>query len=119
MPVVIDHLLISGEGQIDLTPGGRIEYFLFQSEFTPDTVSRGPTLDKVIRYGFVTWGSQQFVDEGIEVHWLRPVWIEFTNFWWHPSPAVDSGGADLSDWFDSVRWWLTPGASGRLTVGAA
>ena len=119
MPAILDHVLISGEGQADFTPGQRILYILYQSEFTPETVSRGPTLDKVIRYGFFSVGSQQFVDEGIEVHWKRPIWVEFTNFWWAPSPAVDAGGSSLSDFMDSFRWWLTPGASGRLTVGVS
>jgi hypothetical protein len=119
VPLLIDHLVISGSGQLDFTPGQRIQYLLFQSEFTPSDLSRGQEPDKLIRYGYVTWGTQQVIDEGTEVHWLRPIWIEWTNFWWHPSPSTDAASNDLSDWLDSVRWWITPGASGRLTIGVA
>lgn len=119
MPLLLDHVLISSFGSMNFTPGQRVQYLLYTAEFVPSTVSRGPELDKLIRYGYIAWGNQQFVDEGIEVHWLRPVWIEWSNFWWHPSPTTDAAGNNLGDWLDSIRWWITPGGSGRLTVGVA
>jgi hypothetical protein len=116
--VVFDSDII-GTGEADFGVGARVNFALAH------IITRGPRVQKhqvddgAVQAGWFSFGNtSSVIDDTARTYWTKPIWIDFTNFEWHPVPTTDSAANDFGVWATRVRWYLYEGTTAWLYVYA-
>lgn len=113
---VLDEI-VSGMGEFTI-PDSQITFMMVRVLETGNEVHRltpAADLDRYARLGFVSFGEYWNPnDDGARVFWRAPIWIEFLDFEWAPTPAYFGG--DLTIWAQRVRYSMAPGAEAHIWV---
>lgn len=73
--------------------------------------------DHILRAGWFSIGDNFSVDTGPLMDWWRPpVWIDFEDLLWTPSPSYDAAGGALALQATRFRWWLSPGTTAHVYI---
>lgn len=115
MPTYLDRD-INGSGA-DTFPGNQV-LFLTVRTTTIGPEVRAPSLadpDEVMRLGWFSLGDSIDDGSGAADYWRDPVWINFLNLLWTPTPSTESGTA-LGLIATRVRWRLSLGTTAHLHV---
>lgn len=71
--------------------------------------------DRLLRAGWFAFGDAIGVISGAGDAWLPPIWMDFEDGFWTPSPAGDQTHAFVQV-ASRVRWALAPGCTARLYI---
>jgi len=88
-------------------------------------IARGPGVvspeltaaDHVLRLGWISLGAEWVDAFGAALnYWRNPLWLDFENTFWTPTPSSSGGAYNHTLRCSRVRWHLSPGSSGRLYI---
>jgi hypothetical protein len=110
---------VSGQGAADLVGGSRVLYVAVHLSALGDQVhGTGDTVtDHILKAGFVSLGDHFSIGVELPHDWWRaPIWFDWEDTLWTPIPSADAAGGALSVQATRVRWYLSPGTAGHLSV---
>jgi hypothetical protein len=73
--------------------------------------------DHLLRLGWLSLGAE-WIDEFDAPlnYWRAPIWLDFHQTFWTPSPSSYLGAYSQTLRCSRVRWHLTPGSAGWLYI---